>query len=50
MPLLQSLLPGERNSLAEALRPLKFSDGEKIVTIGETGDAMYFIQSGKVRR
>ena len=50
VPLLRSLTEEEQLKIAALLKPKEFEDGENIITQGEEGDCMYFIQSGEVRR
>jgi len=49
VPLLRSLTEEEQLKIAALLKPKEFEDGENIITQGEEGDCMYFIQSGEVR-
>ena len=49
VPLLRSLTEQEQRKIAALLKPVEFEDGDKIVTQGEEGDAMYFVESGQVR-
>jgi hypothetical protein len=49
VPLLRSLTEEERIKVAALLKPLEFEDGDRIVTQGEEGDSMYFVESGEVR-
>jgi CRP-like cAMP-binding protein len=46
--LLRPMNRSERAKVAEALEVLAYTDGERIVTQGERGDAMYFICAGAV--
>ncbi len=48
VPLLRSLTEEEQLKIAALLKPKEFEDGENIITQGEEGDCMYFIQSGEV--
>ena len=48
VPLLRSLSEEEQLKIAALLKPKEFEDGENIITQGEEGDCMYFIQSGEV--
>ncbi|EGG24224.1 protein kinase A regulatory subunit [Cavenderia fasciculata] len=47
--ILKDLEKYERNSLADALEPVSFKDGEVIVRQGEKGDKFYIIVDGEVR-
>jgi hypothetical protein len=47
VPLLRSLTDEEQTKIAALLKPVEFEDGEKIVTQGEEGYAMYFVESGE---
>ena len=49
VPLLRSLDAAARENLARCLHSETRSQGQAIVTKGEQGDAMYFVESGKVR-
>ncbi|XP_034944266.1 cAMP-dependent protein kinase type II regulatory subunit [Chelonus insularis] len=49
VPMLKSLEPYERMSLADALVPRRFSDGQQIIRQGDTADGMYFVEEGVVR-
>jgi CRP-like cAMP-binding protein len=49
VPLLGSLLEYERLTLADALKPEKYSKGEYIVRQGEDGDKFYIVENGKVK-
>ena len=49
VPLLCSLDAAARENLARCLHSETRSQGQAIVTKGEQGDAMYFVESGKVR-
>ncbi len=48
VPLFADLAPGRRAAIARLLSPRLVLPGERIVTKGERGDAMYFIASGAV--
>eukprot|EP01112_Ceratiomyxa_fruticulosa_P010497 TRINITY_DN277_c1_g1_i1.p1 TRINITY_DN277_c1_g1~~TRINITY_DN277_c1_g1_i1.p1 ORF type:complete len:732 (+),score=165.11 TRINITY_DN277_c1_g1_i1:186-2198(+) len=48
VPLLESLLPYERSTIADALEPQTFMDGQNIIKQGEPGDYFYIIEKGKV--
>jgi hypothetical protein len=48
VPLLRSLTEEEQLKIAALLKPKEFEDGENIISQGEEGDCMYFIQSGEV--
>ena len=49
VPILQHLTKYERITVADALEPYNFSDGEVIVRQGEPGDKFYIIVNGEVR-
>jgi cAMP-dependent protein kinase regulator len=46
VPLLADLMPVEMNKVADALRPIKFSKGTKIITQGDKGNDFYILKSG----
>jgi monovalent cation:H+ antiporter, CPA1 family len=48
VPLFSGLDAGQRTALAARLRARLFLPGEKIVAVGERGDAMFFLLSGAV--
>jgi len=48
VPLLKDLDKWERLSVADALEPCDYKDGEVIIKQGETGDDFYIIVEGKV--
>lgn len=41
--------PFERMSLADALLPKQYEDGEQIIKQGDSADGMYFVEDGVVR-
>ena len=47
MPLLQTLDESERGKIAEVLEAQQIEPGQPIVTMGEAGDAMYFLEAGE---
>ena len=47
MPLLQTLDESERGRIAEVLEAQQIEPGQPIVTVGEAGDAMYFLEAGE---
>ena len=47
MPLLQALDETERGKIAEVLEGEQIEAGHPIVTVGEVGDAMYFLEEGE---
>jgi len=47
--LFSKLSPAELSIIAERLRPCIFEEGEEIFEQGEPGDAMFVIQSGRVK-
>lgn len=49
VPMLKSLDSYERMTLADALLPRTFSDGECIIREGDEADGMYFVENGTVR-
>lgn len=49
VPLFTSLSSADINEIAKCLRPRMTVPGEKIVSKGEKGDAMYFIAAGTVK-
>lgn len=49
VPMLKSLEPFERMSLADALLPKQYDDGEQIIKQGDSADGMYFVEDGVVR-
>jgi cAMP-dependent protein kinase regulator len=49
VPLLQSLKDDERHKIANRLNAIEFEDGDAIVTAGESGDAMYILQTGEAQ-
>jgi len=48
VPLLASLTPYERATVADALEPCKFEDGDVIIRQGELGDMFFIIEEGEV--
>ena len=48
--ILSTLTQYERLTMADALEPLQFADGEVIIEQGAAGDAFYIIADGEVRR
>eukprot|EP01113_Clastostelium_recurvatum_P021969 TRINITY_DN260_c0_g1_i3.p1 TRINITY_DN260_c0_g1~~TRINITY_DN260_c0_g1_i3.p1 ORF type:complete len:758 (-),score=262.72 TRINITY_DN260_c0_g1_i3:110-2290(-) len=48
VPLLENLLPYERSTIADALEPKSYQDGEYIIRQGEKGDAFYILEKGRV--
>jgi uncharacterized membrane protein len=49
VPLFASLQNKEAEEMCRLLRPLEVSEGTKLFHAGDEGDAMYLIQSGRVR-
>ncbi|CAH1393004.1 unnamed protein product [Nezara viridula] len=49
VPMLSALEPYERMTLADALIPQTYIDGQKIITQGDAADGMYFIEQGSVK-
>ena len=49
VPLLQGLDEAARGKLADVLEAVQVDDGKRIVTQGEQGDCMYFIEQGSAR-
>ncbi|XP_063242250.1 cAMP-dependent protein kinase type II regulatory subunit [Bacillus rossius redtenbacheri] len=49
VPMLKALQPYERMSLADALLPRVYSDGELIIKQGDSADGMYFVEDGLVQ-
>lgn len=49
-PTLESLEKWERLTVADALEPVQFEDGEKIVVQGEPGDDFFIITEVSVAR
>lgn len=49
IPLFEHLGPMERGKIAEALTPVFYSEGERIVTKGDPGEVFYIIQQGTVK-
>ncbi|KAG0173356.1 hypothetical protein DFQ30_008229 [Apophysomyces sp. BC1015] len=47
VPLLKSLESYERHKIADALEPVYFDDGAKVVGQGDIGDQFYIIESGE---
>jgi cAMP-dependent protein kinase regulator len=45
--LLQELEPYERSIICDVLSPLSYKAGEKIISEGDSGDSLYFIEKGK---
>lgn len=48
VPLLQPLSRVERNRIVDALEPISFAGGERIITEGELGEHFYLIETGSV--
>ncbi|KAL3307051.1 cAMP-dependent protein kinase type II-beta regulatory subunit, partial [Cichlidogyrus casuarinus] len=49
VPLFHELDPYEKTSVADALVNKVFNDGQKIISQGESGNDMFFIEQGMVR-
>ncbi|VDK22197.1 unnamed protein product [Taenia asiatica] len=49
VPILQSLSAYERMSIADALHTQIYEEGTKIISQGQEGDEMYFVEDGEVR-
>uniref|UniRef100_A0A8C5DG04 cAMP-dependent protein kinase type II-alpha regulatory subunit n=1 Tax=Gouania willdenowi TaxID=441366 RepID=A0A8C5DG04_GOUWI len=49
VPLLKSLEPTERMKIVDVLGAKQFSDGERIITQGDTADCFYIVESGEVK-
>ncbi|VDD77813.1 unnamed protein product [Mesocestoides corti] len=49
VPILKSLSVYERTSIADALHTQIFEEGAKIISQGEEGEEMYFVEDGEVR-
>lgn len=49
VPILQSLSAYERMSIADALHTKIFESGSKIISQGQQGDEMFFVEDGEVR-
>ena len=49
LKLLAGLSPGQLEDVSRKLQPTRFRQGEVIVREGDPGDAMFFIESGRVR-
>lgn len=49
VPILQSLDPYERMTLADALVTRVYEDGEPIIEQGDRADGMYFVEEGRIR-
>eukprot|EP00306_Pavlova_sp_CCMP459_P014145 CAMPEP_0185182870 /NCGR_PEP_ID=MMETSP1140-20130426/1625_1 /TAXON_ID=298111 /ORGANISM="Pavlova sp., Strain CCMP459" /LENGTH=408 /DNA_ID=CAMNT_0027748841 /DNA_START=25 /DNA_END=1251 /DNA_ORIENTATION=+ len=48
VPLLSSLTKNERQTIADALKPVEYKDGEDIITQGEVGNTFYILEKGNV--
>ena len=46
VPLLEPMESYEKEKIADVLEPADFSDGEKVITEGEEGDAFYIVMEG----
>lgn len=46
VPILETLTEYERSTIADALEPVTFQDGETIIAEGETGDSFYILEDG----
>jgi hypothetical protein len=49
VPLLQKLSAPELQRVADGLREVEVAAGEAIITAGERGDAMYFLEHGRAQ-
>lgn len=49
VPLLSTLLPYERMTIADALKPETFPKKTNVITQGETGDKFYILEKGVVK-
>eukprot|EP00002_Diphylleia_rotans_P008655 TRINITY_DN1867_c0_g1_i15.p2 TRINITY_DN1867_c0_g1~~TRINITY_DN1867_c0_g1_i15.p2 ORF type:complete len:352 (+),score=90.66 TRINITY_DN1867_c0_g1_i15:252-1307(+) len=49
VPILQTLTKWERYTIADALEPTSFDDGEYIIKQGDSGDLFYIIEKGDAR-
>lgn len=49
VPMLSALESYERMTLADALIPQTYNDGQKIIAQGDAADGMYFIEQGSVK-
>merc|ERR1719498_2338147 len=48
LPLLNVLLAEEKKALADALVEMVFTQGQEIITQGQTGDTFYILYDGQV--
>ena len=49
VPLLQKLAKSERSRIAQELEPMDFAAGKPIITQGDKGDAMFFLERGSAQ-
>ena len=49
VPLLQTLSSEDQLRIAGQLRPIEFADAEAVVTVGEPGDSMFFVENGEAQ-
>eukprot|EP00002_Diphylleia_rotans_P007235 TRINITY_DN1672_c0_g2_i2.p1 TRINITY_DN1672_c0_g2~~TRINITY_DN1672_c0_g2_i2.p1 ORF type:complete len:381 (-),score=92.33 TRINITY_DN1672_c0_g2_i2:328-1470(-) len=49
VPILQTLTKWERYTIADALEPTSFGDGEYIIKQGDSGDLFYIIEKGEAK-
>lgn len=49
VPILESLSPYERMSIADALKTRNYQDDQQVLKQNDQGDEMYFVEQGKVR-
>lgn len=48
VPLLRALTPGQLVAAARAMESVTYGDGDKIIRMGDMGDAFYIVQEGNV--
>lgn len=49
VPILSELTRGEQLRIADAITTVEFNAGDRIITQGDVGDGMYFIEAGEVQ-